>query len=70
MARCRELTTRRNERIRKQFEQLRNERTAKGIRKYTLEYCLSEIAEQWYLRPKTVEGIVYSTEVEDDSTKY
>ena len=69
MARCKDRLKSRNTLIRQQFDKLRNIREH-GSRKHTSEWCIRELSEQWFLAPGTIEGIVYSTDVEDDSTKY
>lgn len=67
MARCKYRLNSRNILIRQQFEKLRNLREH-GTRKNTADWCIRELAAQWFLAPATIEGIVYSTNIEDDST--
>jgi len=59
MARSPILIDERNKRIQQRFETLRDERD-QGARKFTPEYCVLRIAQEFYLSPRTVERIVYT----------
>lgn len=58
MAQDTENTLRKYTKIRESYDKWIND-TYKGVRKYTDEYIFLKLEEDFFLRPKTIEDIVY-----------
>lgn len=52
-------TLRLHQDIKKEFDKL-SQVTEHGVRKYSIEYILNEIAHKYYKAPKTIENIVFN----------
>lgn len=58
MARNPEITKRRNAKIVEEYDRLRAVRVGRA-RKHTSDYCITKLAEQFFLSQRTVEDIVF-----------
>ncbi|MBL7954421.1 MAG: hypothetical protein JNJ91_05245 [Flavobacteriales bacterium] len=58
MARNPEITKRRNAEIVKEYDRLRSIRVGRA-RKYTPDYCITQLAEKFFLSERTIEDIVW-----------
>lgn len=58
MARNPEITKRRNAKIVEEYDKLRAVRVGRA-RKWTTDYCITKLAEMFFLSERTVEDIVF-----------
>lgn len=58
----RQSTIRNHTDIKKEFDKLSNIREF-GVRKYSMEFCINKLAQQFYKSPKTIENIVFNRTV-------